>query len=43
MPLINLLIVLIVLGVILYLVNTYIPMAPPVKGILRFPSDGNEC
>lgn len=29
------LIVLIVLGVILYMVETYIPMAPPIKIVIR--------
>ncbi len=35
MPLINLIIVLIVIGVILYLVNTFIPMAPPIKTVIN--------
>ncbi|MFN0170117.1 MAG: Thivi_2564 family membrane protein [Bryobacteraceae bacterium] len=35
MPLINLLIALIVVGVALYLVNTYIPMASSIKNILN--------
>jgi len=34
MPLINLLIVLIIVGVCLYLVTTYIPMAPPIKTVI---------
>jgi len=33
--LIQLLVVLIVVGVILWLVNAYIPMAAPIKGILN--------
>lgn len=35
MPLINLIVVLAVIGLILYLVNTYIPMQPPVKTIIN--------
>ena len=35
MPLINLVIVLIVVGVGLYLINTYVPMAPAIKTILN--------
>lgn len=35
MSLIHLLIVLIVAGAALYLVETYIPMAPPVKTVIR--------
>jgi hypothetical protein len=35
MPLITVLIVLIVVGVLLWLVNTFIPMAGPIKGILN--------
>lgn len=35
MPLINLLLVLIVVGVLLYLVNTYIPMDRKIKNILN--------
>ena len=35
MPLINLIIVLIVVGVLLWLVNTYIPMQDPFKKILN--------
>ncbi len=35
MPLINLIIVLIVIGVALYLINAYIPMAQPIKTILN--------
>lgn len=35
MGLIELLLVLILLGVLLYLVETYLPMAPPIKLILR--------
>jgi hypothetical protein len=30
---ISVLITLVVLGVVLYLVNTYVPMAPPIKTI----------
>jgi len=35
MPLIQVLLVLIVVGVLLWLVNTYIPMASPIKSILN--------
>ena len=35
MPLINLVIVLIVVGVLLWLVNSYIPMASSIKSILN--------
>jgi hypothetical protein len=35
MDLIQLLIVLIVIGVLLYFVNTYIPMAPPIKTLIN--------
>ena len=35
MPLINLVIVLIVVGVLLYLINRYIPMQGTIKGILN--------
>jgi hypothetical protein len=34
MDIIQVLIVLVVVGVVLYLINTYIPMAPPIKTIL---------
>lgn len=35
MPVINLIIVLVVIGVILYLINTYIPMDQKIKTILN--------
>ncbi len=35
MPLLNLVIVLIVVGVALWLINTYIPMASSIKSILN--------
>jgi hypothetical protein len=35
MPLIQVVLVLIVVGVLLWLVNTYIPMAGPIKSILN--------
>jgi len=35
MPIINLLLILIVIGVLLWLVNTYIPMAASIKKILN--------
>jgi len=35
MPLLNLVVVLIVVGVLLYLINRYIPMASSIKSILN--------
>jgi len=35
MPLINILIVLVVVGVLLWLVNTYVPMDSKIKSILN--------
>lgn len=35
MPLINLVIVLVIVGVVLYLINRYIPMASSIKSILN--------
>lgn len=35
MPLVSVILVLIVVGVILYLVNQYIPMAAPIKTIIN--------
>ncbi|HEV7968616.1 MAG TPA: Thivi_2564 family membrane protein [Candidatus Acidoferrales bacterium] len=35
MPLIQILVLLIVIGVVLYLINQYIPMAPSIKSILN--------
>ena len=35
MPLINIIIVLVVVGFVLWAINTYIPMAKPVKTILN--------
>lgn len=35
MPLIQVVLVLVVVGVLLWLVNTYIPMAGPIKSILN--------
>lgn len=35
MPLITLLIVLVIIGVCLYLVETYIPMSPPIVILIR--------
>jgi hypothetical protein len=35
MPLINVIIALIVVGVLLWLVNSFIPMAPSIKSILN--------
>jgi hypothetical protein len=36
MPLIQIVIILVVAGVLLWAINTYIPMAKPVKTILTF-------
>jgi hypothetical protein len=35
MPIINVVVVLVVVGVLLWLVNTHIPMAQPIKTILN--------
>jgi hypothetical protein len=35
MPLLNVILVLIVIGVVLWLVNTYIPIAPPIKTVIN--------
>ena len=35
MPLVNLVLVLVVVGVVLYLINRYIPMASSIKSILN--------
>ena len=35
MPIISLIIVLAIIGVGLYLLNTYVPMAPPIKTIIN--------
>ena len=35
MPLINIIVILVVVGVALWAINTYIPMAKPVKNILN--------
>ena len=35
MPIINVIIVLIVIGVLMWLVNSYVPMAAPFKNILN--------
>ncbi len=35
MPLIEIVVVLIVVGVLLWLINTYIPMAGPIKSLLN--------
>lgn len=35
MSLIGLILILVILGVGLYLINTYVPMAPPIKTILN--------
>lgn len=35
MPLISVILVLVVVGVVLWLVNTYIPMAQPIKTVIN--------
>jgi hypothetical protein len=35
MPLLTLIIVIVVIGVVLYLIETYIPMSPPIRTVLR--------
>lgn len=35
MPLISLIVYLVIFGLIMYLVNTYIPMAAPIKSVLN--------
>jgi hypothetical protein len=35
MPILSLLVALIIVGVALYLINAYVPMAPPIKTILN--------
>ena len=35
MPIINLLVLLIVFGVIVWLINTYLPLAPPIKAVIN--------
>lgn len=35
MPLLNIIIVLVVVGFLLWLINTYVPMAAPIKTILN--------
>jgi hypothetical protein len=35
MSILGILVVLVVVGVALYLINTYVPMAPPVKTIIN--------
>ncbi len=35
MPIISIMVVLVIVGLVLYLINTYIPMARPVKTVLN--------
>ena len=35
MPIISILVVLVVIGLVLYLIETYVPMARPIKTVLR--------
>lgn len=34
MPIVSVIVTLVVIGVILWLINTYVPMAPPIKTVL---------
>ena len=34
MPIVNILVTLVIVGVVLWLITTYIPMAPPIKTVL---------
>ena len=43
MPLVNLVVVLIIVGVALYLINRYIPMASAIKSILNIVVVGAVC
>ena len=35
MPLITVIVVLVIIGVVLYLIENYIPMSPPIRTVLR--------
>ena len=35
MPIITIIIVLVVIGLVLYLIENYVPMSPPIKTVLR--------
>ena len=35
MPIITIIIVLVVVGLVLYLIENYVPMSPPIKTVLR--------
>jgi hypothetical protein len=35
MPILTLILVLVIVGVLLWLINTYVPMQPPIKTILN--------
>ncbi len=35
MPIVTILVVLVVIGLVLYLIETYVPMARPIKTVLR--------
>ena len=35
MPIVSIIVVLVVVGLVLYLINTYIPMAQPIKTVLN--------
>lgn len=35
MPIISIVVVLVVIGLVLYLVENYVPMSPPIKTVLR--------
>ena len=42
MPLIQLVIVLVVVGVVLWVINSYIPMQATIKKLLRRPDDDSR-
>jgi hypothetical protein len=35
MPILTIIVVLVVIGLVLYLVENYVPMSPPIKTVLR--------
>lgn len=35
MPIVSVLVILVVVGVALYLINNYVPMAPPIKTVVN--------
>ncbi|MBI1762372.1 MAG: hypothetical protein HYR56_13140 [Acidobacteria bacterium] len=35
MPILSIIVVLVVIGLVLYLIENYVPMSPPIKTVLR--------